>query len=167
MNLTSREKKLFIVLALVLCGWWMLGCGSESPTPSVATVPVAVIPEVDISYLTNLYAEDNERYFQNRLPKDPSIVILDKKDRNMATSSCQEDGCVLEFNIRYTAAFRVAAFTMLHEQCHIKTGTQEKQINPTTGKPFVHGKVWRTCMLQLDAQGAFREIIIDNDTESM
>ena len=159
MNLTSREKKLFIVLALVLCGWWMLGCGSNEKRAATSIL----VPEVTTAYLKNLYAIDNERYFQNSLPKDPDIDMTEKL--YMASTVCEDGSCVLKFNPRYTSAFRIADFTMLHEQCHIKTWGME--IDPITKKEVVHGKVWRSCMLQLDAAGAFREIIIDNYSEGM
>lgn len=161
MNLTIREKWLLAILVLFIWAWFLAGCGSKNEEH--ASIVIISQPEVTIPYLKNLYAQDNERYFQNRLPSDPSIGMTEKLF--MASTMCEDGSCTLEFNPKYVAAFRVADFTMLHEMCHIKTWGQE--INPATGKEFIHGKIWRTCMLQLDAAGAFREIIIDNYNEGM
>ncbi len=105
-----------------------------------------------------------EGLFQNKLPKDSEINLFEETD--MASTMCQDDGtgCVVKFNLKYVLARRVAEFTMLHEQCHIKIWNKELD---SSGQQVEHGKVWRTCMLQLDATGAFREILIDGYSEGM
>lgn len=137
----------------------LLGCGGvQIPTPSTPVVPE--FPSVTVSYLERLYAIDNETYFRNRLPKHPSIDLTE--DKNMASTLCNDGDCVLKFNLKYVAAERVANFTMLHEMCHVMVWGKELDDD---GKEIVHGKIWRSCMLQLDAVGAFREIIIDGYRE--
>ncbi len=88
--------------------------------------------------------------------------MLEKKE--MATTWCTKSGCILSFNPKYVLAPRVADSTMLHEMCHLKLWDKEVD---TKGTQVYHGKMWQNCMLQLDAQGIFREIIIDNYREGM
>lgn len=162
------RTKILLVIALAvfvssgLCveSIWMRGT-SESPVfQNVTFAPTVAVTE---AYLKKLYAIDNETFFQNKLLKNPSIDLLEEHD--MASTMCHENGsCELKFNLRYVAAPRVAMFTMLHEQCHIKTWGKDLD---TLGQEIAHGKLWRSCMLQLDMQGAFREIIIDNYSEGL
>jgi predicted SprT family Zn-dependent metalloprotease len=84
-----------------------------------------------------------------------------REKKEMATTWCTSGGCILSFNTRYVLAPRVADSTMLHEMCHMKLWDEEN----TKGQQIYHGAVWQKCMLQLDAQGVFREIIIDNYKE--
>lgn len=120
--------------------------------------------DVDVQYLTNLYAVYNESYFGNKLTKTPKIDMNETKF--MASTMCNDGmtDCVIHFNPKYILAPRVSDFTMLHEQCHIKTWETDVK---TSGEQADHGRVWRSCMLQLDAEGAFREIIIDHFQEDM
>jgi len=146
--MTTRNKVLLTILLAVIF-WAIFGC-----TPRVTTnSSTRVANDVTVSYLRQSYATYNEEFFRNRLPKDTHIDMSPETD-DMATTSCNLEGtgCVLHFNPRYVLASRVADFTMLHEMCHIKTWGPES---------VKHGRVWRACMMQLDLQGAFRDIIID------
>ncbi len=151
--MSNRNKALLAVVLAVIC-WWLFGCGGGPENPST---PIVANDAVTVSYLEKLYATDNEEFFRNKLPKNPRIDTALLEEWSMATTMCSDDGkdCVVKFNLKYVAAQRVADFTMLHEMCHIKVWEKE----------VVHGKLWRSCMLQLDQVGVFREIIIDNYLE--
>lgn len=140
---------------LLLVTLLLAGCG-QTPAPCVPSP--SPYPTVTVEYLERLYAIDNDTYFHNKLTRNIRVELSEEKD--MATVMCYENGtCLIKFNPRYAAAERVADFTMLHEMCHIKVWGKEVD---GLGQQVDHGKVWRSCMLQLDSADAFREIIIDN-----
>ncbi len=157
----SNGKKALITIALAVLAWWLFGCGGGPELPSTPTV---ANDAVTVDYLEKLYATDNEEFFRNKLPKNPRIDLLE--EQYMASTVCSDDGkdCVVKFNLKYVAARRVADFTILHEMCHIKTWGKDVD---DFGQEIVHGKLWRSCMLQIDQRGAFREILIDNYREVM
>jgi hypothetical protein len=149
------RTKVLILIALAILFSWLFGCAPsrEHYVPVMSTAG----GDTSVEYLQQLYITYNYGYFHNRLPTNVTIDLNEKTD--MASTSCKNDACVLSFNPKYVAAPRVADFTMLHEQCHVKTwGLDEKH---------AHGKVWRACMIQLDMEGAFRQIIIDDYREEM
>ncbi len=156
--MSNRNKALLAIVLAVIC-WWLFGCGGG---PKIPSTPIVANDAVTVSYLEKLYATDNEEFFRNKLPKNPRIDLLE--EQNMATTMCSDDGkdCVVKFNLKYVAARRVADFTILHEMCHIKVWGKEVD---DFGQKVIHGKLWRSCMLQLDQVGVFREIIIDNYQE--
>jgi predicted SprT family Zn-dependent metalloprotease len=111
--------------------------------------------------LYDKYEEYNQQYFGNKLPKD---IIIDHNEPEMMASTMYLGGnagrFLISFNDKYTAAERVADTTLLHEMCHVKTWDEQ----PTSGtfdQSSRHGPRWRSCMLQLDMQGAFRYELID------
>lgn len=162
------RTKILLTIALAVLVWSLFGCRNpEGPGGSEVSAPRTIVftkTVVTAAYLKDLYRINNETFFQNKLPKDSEINLSEETD--MASTMCQDDGteCVVKFNLKYVLAKRVADFTMLHEQCHIKIWNKELD---SFGQQVEHGKVWRTCMLQLDAAGAFREIIIDGYSEGM
>ena|SRR5208337_305062 len=158
----TRDKILLaIVLAFLVS--WLFGCGKQDCPVSA---PSSTTGETDTAYLERVYRTYNDGYFQNRLTQTPKIDM--DESQNMATTICKEDGsCFMHFNFHYVAAPRVARYVMLHEMCHIKTWDKDMQKIGGNWEQVDHGKVWRSCMLQLDAEGAFREILIDNYEEGM
>jgi predicted SprT family Zn-dependent metalloprotease len=159
----KTSTKVLLTIAAAVVVWLLLGCAGKEhfvETPSPATSDGTA----DAAYLQNLYAIYNEQYFRNRLTKTPTIDMF-LTGNNMATSYCNGAGtCALHFNEKFTLAPRVADQILLHEMCHIKTWDADKD---DFGQHVGHGKMWRGCMLQLDMQGAFRQIIIDNYSEDM
>lgn len=111
--------------------------------------------------LYDRYEEYNQQYFGNKLPKE---IIIDHNESKMMASTMYIGGEVqrfqISFNDKYTAANRVSDEILLHEMCHVKTW-DEQPTNGTLDQSARHGQRWRSCMLQLDLQGAFRNIIID------
>lgn len=158
------RTKILLTVVLAVVVWMILGCckGPEHfvPVPSATN-------GINTAYLERLYQTYNEGYFHNRLAKTP-VINVDEHDPNyMATTICDEEKCKIQFNTVFITGARVAEFTMLHEMCHVKTWKQEVQEIGGKVVQIDHGKVWRSCMLTLDAEGAFREIIIDNYKEDM
>jgi hypothetical protein len=162
MKLTLREKILITILLAVLASW-LGGCSREHyvELPDTATADGMT----DAAFLQRLYATDNESYFHNRLPKVIKIDMLGSNQANIADTFCDPTGldCVMHFNDKFSSAPRVAALFMLHEQCHIKTWTKDRD---SLGQQIDHGRDWRTCMVGLDAEGAFRQLLIDNYGEN-
>jgi SprT-like family len=105
------------------------------------------------------YDEYNDLYFAKKLPSD---VVIDYSETGpfMATTAQMPDGRFhIALNEKYTSAPRVAHLIIQHEQCHIKTWGEQKNSE--------HGKLWRACMLTLDAEGAFRAELIDGYRENL
>lgn len=103
-----------------------------------------------VKEIANQYRVFNEQYFDNKLPKD--VVIDYGESVDMASTIQMSDGRFhLAFNDRFVAAPRILNIILLHEQCHVKTWKESP----------MHGPEWRTCMVGLDAMGAFRTELID------
>jgi hypothetical protein len=156
MKLTVREKVLLTILLAVIASW-LFGCTHRAPALSGNLT--------DVAYLHQLYDGGNEQYFQGQLPE--ASIDMDEPDEsgNMASTYCNDLGtvCNIHFNLRYVGARRVAELVMLHEQCHVKTWMKDMD---TMGRQVEHGRRWRACMLGLDAEGGFREILIDGFQET-
>ena len=161
MKLTTREKILITVLLGALCSW-LFGCGNQEHYVSIPSPANGI---TDAAYLERLYPIYNEAYFQNRLTKTPVIDMFEESPDNMADTMCQGvlstggTDCMIHFSDKFTLAPRVADFTLLHEMCHIKMWRKDVD---SLGQQIEHGRSWRGCMVQLDTEGAFRQILIDN-----
>ena len=157
------HTKILITIALAVIFFCLFGCTPPPCTPRPPQPLASGFGVTTQDYLERTYKIYNEQYFGNRLTKSPRIDM--SESYAMATTMCHPDGtCSIQFNEKYIAAQRVADFTVLHEQCHIATWAMEFD---SFGNQDEHGKLWRSCMLKLDAAGAFREIIIDHYTEGM
>jgi hypothetical protein len=172
MKLTTREKILITILLGVLYSW-LLGCG-KSPEHSTrhehfVYTPASASGIADAAHLKSVFAVYNDEYFQGRL-ETPEIDMLEPDQNNMASTLCKNDtagvglNCIIHFNPHYVIAPRTGDETLLHEMCHIKTWNKDVD---DLGGQIAHGRNWRSCMLQLDMQGAFRQLIIDNYKEDM
>lgn len=158
------RTKLFLTIAAAIACSYLLGCQKLPPpdAPTPATAPF----QVDVPYLEKMYREYNEAFFQNKLTKTPKITL--DETTAMATTNCSPDGdCDLKFNLKYVAALRVSNIILLHEMCHVKTWNTDFKWMTGIRYNDDHGKNWRTCMLQLDQTGVFRENIIDDYHESV
>jgi len=165
-SLTTREKVLLTILLAVLFSW-AVGCSQPSMLSSGIIIidPNPPIGDVDELYLKQVYASYNDLYFDNKLPKDTKISN-DLGGLDMADTLCDEAGqnCVVRFNPHWTAAPRVSESVMLHEMCHIRVWTKllEKDRPEIMNRVvYNHSKPWQSCMLVLDAEGAFRRNNID------
>lgn len=157
----KTRNKILLTIFLAVLAVWLFGCAQEHTSPVSATT-ILETNRVTTKYLETVYAAYNEEFFQNKLSPSTTIDLLEEKD--MASTLCENGVCNIKFNLRYVAARRTAAIVMLHEMCHIKVWNKEMDI---FGQQVEHGKLWRSCMLELDAAGAFRELIIDNYSEGM
>jgi hypothetical protein len=161
---TPLGMKIVLTILLGVIAFLLFGHAPQQE-PSMPEVyvdtPVTTMGETDAAYLHQLYDTYNAVYFHDRLPKNIKIDLSEHTKR-MASSFCHDDAgtnCEISYNERYTLAPRVADFTMLHEMCHIKVWSTDRDF---FGVQIDHGRLWRSCMLQIDMQGGFRQIIIDN-----
>lgn len=157
MKMVTRDKILLTILLAVVF-FWIFGCGGHVsvPAPSNGTV--------DAAYLQHAYTAYNDEYFQNKLTKTAVIDMDEPNNANMASTMCGDGGCIIHFNPKYVVAPRTGDEVLLHEMCHEKTWMQDMD---SLGMQIDHGKHWRSCMLNLDTQGAFRELLIDDYAETM
>jgi SprT-like family len=158
--MTLRGKILVTILLAVLFSW-LVGCQKEHNV----YVPSPTSGLTDAAFLRQAYDIYNDGYFQNKLTKNIEIDMSEPDPTNMASTMCDVDGsCVIHFNLKYVLAARYGKLTLQHEMCHVKTWMQDMD---DKGKQIDHGKAWGACMLNLDAQGAFRELLIDRYAEQM
>ena len=138
----TRIKVIIVILLAIVCFELTQKYGAPAKIGSIGN-------------LDAIYNSLNVQYFGNSLPKDTVVDWSETGSTNMATTYKLQDGRFhIALNEQYLKAERVLALTMLHEQCHIKTFTEAE-----AGQE--HGARWRTCMLELDLQGAFRNQLID------
>lgn len=166
----SQPNKFKIVLVILLGAVlvWLFGHEQIDPQSSGGGTIVIEFPSQDTNeaLLKRLYATYNDMYFDNKLPKDTQFSNDLGGTNNMADTGCDNLGqnCTMRFNPHYTAAWRTAEGTMLHEMCHVKTWTRLLDENrPPMMDPqeYAHSDPWQACMLGLDAMGALRRINID------
>ncbi len=101
---------------------------------------------MSIAEMHDFYDAANEAYFENKLPKDVLIDYTDHNDKSMAYTEILLDGRFhIAFNRKYSNPPQVGDLTILHEQCHVKTFTEDLE----------HGHYWYACMDDLNRQGAF------------
>jgi hypothetical protein len=107
--------------------------------------------------LDKLYAADNSEYFDDRLPRNTVIDWGEYDGTRMASTSVLPDGRFhIAFNKKYCLSERVVRIVLKHEECHIATFSEITRDAKTE-----HGPRWRTCMLNLYQQNAFKKDLID------
>jgi len=99
------------------------------------------------------YADYNSGYFQDKLPKNV-IIDYDEHEYLASTMLTNNGRFRISFNKDYASSPRVAHLFLLHEMCHIKTWDEWDNLSD-------HGPHWRSCMLVLDFDNAFRRELID------
>lgn len=152
----TRWKILIAIAAGILCSWFV-----QNVQPRPMPAPPAAY---STKKLRETYASLNDMYFQNSLPQDVVIDYGEYNPKYAGTTKPLPDGRFhIAINEMYAGSERMLLITILHESCHVKTWDRDM----SNGGAHQHGKYWRACMLQLDAQGIFREIIIDGYKEKM
>jgi hypothetical protein len=160
--MSTRTKVLLTIALAVLCSW-LFGCGQEHLVPVRATANANGV--VDAAYMQSLYEVYNVGYFGKKLPQVLVIDMLETNPKWMASTMKMSDGSfIIHFNETSVVAARTGQLTMLHEMCHVKTWGEDVTLD---GEPIDHGRYWRSCMIQLDMQGAFRQVLIDNYFEAV
>jgi hypothetical protein len=138
----KTRYKILITIAAALLYFYLV---QSHGAPSVA----AVYSEAE---LPAVYADLNEEYFDGQLPKDAAVDFAERDDRYAAMTRQIASGRFhIALNKDYVAAMETTRLAILHEDCHVKTWGQELD---------QHGRLWLSCMLALDAEGAFRDQII-------
>lgn len=144
--------KIVITIALAALAVWFNDVVIHTPPPPELHARAVEKCEA----LPVWYAQYNEEYFHNRLPKDTVVDYGETGSGNIAMTVRMYDGRFhIGFNEDYASAPRVAHLFLLHEMCHVKTYDEKDQSNEG------HGKMWRACMLELDMEGANRALLID------
>jgi hypothetical protein len=162
-------KKIAVTILLAVIAFLLFGCSSPSPVPCDTTNEGQ---QTSVPFLEAQYHAYNESYFSNRLPAHVDIA-LDLGGDRMAETWCKDrDGqdCQIRFNMRYSAAERTSLEVLAHEMCHMKVWSKNlPQDKPEfqTQLQYDHNRIWRSCMVELDSAGLFRDIIIDNYDEEV
>lgn len=164
----TNPKKVALVVILAVIVSILFGCAAPISTDKVFNMPIPTSAngDTDAAYLQHLYETYNEQYFNNHLTRIPKIDVDNHTARNEADTGCDDDAieCTISFNLHFTAAPRTAQSVLLHEMCHIKvwkSHVTHDRFPPDPASEFYHDRSWRSCMLALDAAGAFRVINID------
>ncbi|HXQ38134.1 MAG TPA: SprT-like domain-containing protein [Anaerolineales bacterium] len=146
----KTRTKVAITIILALLYWAvsqsLLNSSRHAPATGMTT-----------TQLHAQYEQDNERFFNNRLPKNTIIDYGETDPQYMATTSLAGNTFRISFNPVYAKSERLDEYLLFHEACHIVTWRHGVD----------HGPEWRTCMLKIDVQGGFREIFIDGYQEKM
>lgn len=153
----TRTKALIAILAAVIYvtveGYIQSEKSVPAPQAAALFVPAPYSNDTNLTKLRAWYAEYNEEFFDNSLPTDVKIDLSLRNGRMAESSFPEFKAYRISFDPHYVASERVGRFTLLHEMCHVKTWGE------TTDS--YHGPRWRTCMLQIDLNDGFRNIIID------
>ena len=146
----TRTKILITIILAFLASWAIQRFQSSPGEPSEATLD-------DLTeYLTDQYKVFNSEYFKNELPKDTVIDFSETRDIFVALTTKLPDGRYhIAFNKKYVRDPGFGDLILLHESCHIPTYDHYDVIDG------YHGKEWRTCMTELELQGAFRHELIE------
>jgi hypothetical protein len=139
-------KQFFIVLIIEIVVLGLLGSALSSHTQVHANTGL-------VQDLDKWYAGSNSAYFEDKLPKNTIIDWNETDSRNMAVTYEDGEQFHISLNPYYVRASRTAWEVILHEQCHIEEYKEAEKDE--------HGPRWRTCMLRLEMQGAYRPILID------
>jgi hypothetical protein len=152
-------KKIALAILLGFLVSWLFGCSRQPSIDSGAGT-------TDLKYLQRDYAVFNEMFFASRLPSDVQIDASNENPEKQADTHCRPDGsqCRMSFNLKYTLAQRNADVVMLHEMCHVATWSQITVQDFQTPDQAFHGPQWRSCMVGLEIEGAFRFVLIDVDS---
>lgn len=149
------RTKVALVILLVL--WYFLLCLHFCPKKEPVTLPA--LSNVDLPKdLDKWFEGTNSEFFDEKLPKDTVIDWGEYDNDRMGSTTILPDGRFhIAFNEKYCLATRVAHLVLLHEECHVFTFSEIKKNDPASE----HGPRWRTCMLNLYQQGAFKSDLID------
>jgi hypothetical protein len=94
------------------------------------------------------YAEFNEEFFWNSLPKNTKVELVTDLGENLGTTRCLDFHyqCIIQIEERGNPEEVEQKITELHEMCHVATWHQ--QDDP-------HGSKWKACMHRIADRGAF------------
>lgn len=165
--MSTRTKVLIAIFAALLYFAAEQLFGTQTPAIPVVqpaaqakSAPALYSNDTSVILLYQWYKEYNDEYFDNKLPKE-TIIDFNLKNGDMAVSEFPDFKTFhISFDPHYVAAQRTGRFTLIHEMCHIRTWAEA-----VSGVD--HGPRWRTCMLGIDQQGGFRNIIIDKYVEGI
>lgn len=95
--------------------------------------------------LRRWYRENNERWFNGRLPDDVDVIYAPVSGcSGMVTQDNAED-FILTINPKYAIDMKAVRITLLHEMVHIDLAPY-----------YTHGERFQNAMKRLAVMGAFR-----------
>jgi len=98
--------------------------------------------------LAALYAQYNEDYFLDQLPKDTIVSIGNiTSDGFMGYTIKSNNRYYIVLDRQANYARVTAELTLLHEMCHVKTPNS-----------WFHERNFQQCMMDLASQGAFHDL---------
>jgi hypothetical protein len=159
----TTSQKVLLTILLAVAAVLLLGNGPRWREHLLEIEPPRSADHTtDIEFLQRAFRVYNHEYFQDRL-NTPAFNT--DEEQMQATTHCYDGGvnCTLSFNLFYLRSSRNAEIAVLHEQCHMKTWDDDQNgfILSADAVSRHHAKKWRACMIDLDNQGAFRNILID------
>lgn len=111
-----------------------------------------------------LYQTDNELYFDNKLPKDVTVVAEEAPDTapnhffyGETSHAVSTHWYKMYVSPKHNTSVDLEEETVLHESCHIKVWEKYENRGVVYGGGE-HGPEWQACMLNLAEQGAFKDI---------
>jgi SprT-like family protein len=107
------------------------------------------------------YADYNQAFFSNKLPKNVKVQWLDiPKDKNDLYVMGNTDFNTvdrtyrIDIDTKSNIAIATADTTLLHEMCHVKTMAWALSHNQDG-----HGPAFKACIVDLELQGAFTDLL--------
>lgn len=106
-----------------------------------------VTPPMSEEGIADLYRQNNEQWFGNKLPKDTIIKWANLHSEGRFGKSWKDSSGVFHIvlDMEFNEADVQMRITLLHEMCHVATGKEVSE----------HGPLWRAKMRALLLEGAF------------
>jgi hypothetical protein len=171
------KYSIFTFVAFIL--WCLYSCANAPvPIASIASADapeefqpqaaeIGLAPRMSLKDVYKQYAANNDEFFDGKLPRDVTIDYEEHDDKNMATTDVWTDGTFhISLNPHYAVAERTTEYLLLHEECHVAVWDKTHNAKGISTEND-HGPAWRACMLNIDAAGGFRRIMIDGYQEKM
>jgi len=115
----------------------------------------------DSARLQATYAEYNESFFNNSLPKNTTVQWADipmTADDHFLMGVTHENFENATFKIdidtKSNITWVTADTTLLHEMCHVKTTKFAREHDQD-----LHGPAFKACIVDLEMQGAFTDLL--------
>jgi hypothetical protein len=145
------RSKIVLTIAIAILTWWAFD--RLDPSPPIDPKPLNV-RGISSRELLEEYKDLNSDYFDDHLTHD---VVIRKAhnltlngERIMASTECDETKrCLILIDVETNVTPDTTTMSLYHEACHVATYSQELN---------AHGAKWQSCMQDLAALGAFKDV---------